>query len=71
MPMSFTPPSQVSIHASAWEATDACWWNPPRWPVSIHASAWEATGRVLVEPAALAGFNPRLRVGGDRPCLGL
>ena len=48
MPMSFTPPSQVSIHASAWEATDACWWNPPRWPVSIHASAWEATGLVSV-----------------------
>ncbi len=34
----------VSIHASAWEATESNFVFCYRAKVSIHASAWEATG---------------------------
>ncbi len=55
----------VSIHASAWEATYNRWRGEAISEVSIHASAWEAT-RYGPQPwPPLAGFNPRLRVGGD------
>ena len=57
--------SEVSIHASAWEATP----QPPSEllaePVSIHASAWEATRRRTLNEPVIKRFNPRLRVGGD------
>ena len=56
----------VSIHASAWEATP----QPPSEllaePVSIHASAWEATPNMAMLTLNWPGFNPRLRVGGDQ-----
>ena len=57
--------SSVSIHASAWEATQSASGAQYGRQVSIHASAWEATpgfDPVVFQPA---GFNPRLRVGGD------
>ena len=58
---------QVSIHASAREATLPAFELTFVQRVSIHASAREAT-IVMVSPAiAMTGFNPRLRTGGD-PC---
>ncbi len=103
--------AQVSIHASAREATRPCHRLDHLHGVSIHASAWEATASPLSCPASLkrfqstpphgrrpfshassrtrrvfqstpphgrrpdtartplryAGFNPRLRTGGDLP----
>ena len=64
---------QVSIHASAWEATIEAYASPTFGTllelVSIHASAWEATGRKVARGPRTLGccFNPRLRMGGDRP----
>ncbi len=37
--------------------------------VSIHAPAWGATASGTVTPIASASFNPRSRVGSDRPRL--
>ena len=61
----------VSIHASAWEATNIHRLPIGDYNVSIHASAWEATGRVGSTTDKPECFNPRLRVGGDLPGRGL
>ncbi len=57
----------VSIHASAWEATPCPACGASVRLVSIHASAWEATPWKCRQPRPWPCFNPRLRVGGDRP----
>ncbi len=59
------PPTKVSIHASAWEATGGSSATGYLINVSIHASAWEATAVGGVAPCASICFNPRLRMGGD------
>ena len=56
----------VSIHASAREATHRLNVEPGVIPVSIHASAREATRRGDPHDPDHAGFDPRLRAGGDR-----
>ena len=55
----------VSIHASAREATKLNFLVPSVLLVSIHASAREATITSDSNDEAEAGFNPRLREGGD------
>ena len=57
---------KVSIHASAWEATNCRRIMSSLRRVSIHASAWEATRNLCSYTDLATGFNPRLRVGGDR-----
>ena len=55
----------VSIHASAREATMDMGKEKLLLLVSIHASAREATGSKLASMPRTQGFNPRLRTGGD------
>ena len=57
----------VSIHAPAWGATDQ---NASAWAakfVSIHAPAWGATQGGPEQSGCGCSFNPRTRVGCDRP----
>ena len=56
---------QISIHASAKEATirQRICGIPGR--ISIHASAKEATSFPFFKVSAKIDFNPRLREGGD------
>ena len=37
---------EISIHASAWEATEILGLDLAPEPISIHASAWEATAKI-------------------------
>ena len=60
----------VSIHAPAWGATDMLFWWDAEQRVSIHAPAWGATKARPLFAIVIAGFNPRTRVGCDRPCGG-
>ncbi len=55
----------VSIHASAREATILKKRNNVIPNVSIHASAREATGFAAKAQIINRSFNPRLREGGD------
>ena len=57
---------QISIHASAREATDCeiCCLRSDT--ISIHASAREATPACGICQGSCAHFNPRLREGGDK-----
>ena len=65
---------QVSIHASAREATQKKSAITRKQDVSIHASAREATNMSSTILTISWSFNPRLRTGGDQnvhlpPCL--
>ena len=55
----------ISIHASAWDATERkikdYWKNV----ISIHASAWDATRSSMKRGVFVKYFNPRIRVGCD------
>ena len=57
----------VSIHASAREATPCSQCADDPYLVSIHASAREATVISERSDRETASFNPRLRTGGDLP----
>ena len=39
--------ANISIHASAWDATDTIDWAEMFCIISIHASAWDATNNIL------------------------
>ena len=56
---------EVSIHASAGEATPTWRCQASYQTVSIHASAGEATRWRRAASRVRRGFNPRLRGGGD------
>ena len=58
----------ISIHAPAWGATSC----PRRYggssgPISIHAPAWGATSYAFPPQSYVSYFNPRTRMGCDRP----
>ena len=57
---------KVSIHAPAWGATLRPLPRPVIGSVSIHAPAWGATDQDPSHLAAMAGFNPRARMGRDQ-----
>ena len=65
MPTGHVYSGNVSIHASAREATNRLNHYCFCLRVSIHASAREATVDVDGHYAAFRCFNPRLREGGD------
>ena len=56
----------ISIHASAREATGYSPTCSEVVEISIHASAREATQPQLLRHSRIRDFNPRLREGGDR-----
>ena len=56
----------ISIHASAWDATQAKDLYRFKTIISIHASAWDATFRKCTFLHPNRNFNPRIRVGCDR-----
>ena len=55
----------ISIHASAKEATNVATAKGSNTDISIHASAKEATSRPYKNVRSRQHFNPRLREGGD------
>ena len=57
--------ADISIHASAREATAFCSIMTDIPVISIHASAREATSAQLFFEVVPGHFNPRLREGGD------
>ncbi len=57
----------VSIHASAWDATQVIQMVACQFQVSIHASAWDATRLQVHAWKATGRFNPRVRMGRDLP----
>ena len=57
--------SNISIHASAKEATDDFEYFVGDAIISIHASAKEATRMRICSCRLCLYFNPRLREGGD------
>src|SRR3546814_681838 len=59
---------EVSIHASAQEATTWIRRDDEAIQVSIHASAQEATGTLRRPFQQDQRFDPRLRAGGDDRC---
>jgi len=60
----------VSTHASAREATSKTRSTHSTDPVSTHASAREATALGAALRRSVHRFYPRLREGGDPPCVG-
>ena len=63
----FASTSPVSIHAPAWGATQGVLQAARPLRVSIHAPAWGATARIQAGVGCPGSFNPRTRVGCDRP----
>ena len=55
----------ISIHASAWDATAEKPSESVSIYISIHASAWDATDWWWWDPVHYQNFNPRIRVGCD------
>ena len=68
MAMNTNAIQQISIHASAKEATSDEELYEVFGIISIHASAKEATGLSVDEQISGIDFNPRLREGGDHLC---
>ena len=58
---------QISIHAPAWGATEVRGSFLVSFLISIHAPAWGATAMVFLISGVLSDFNPRSRMGSDRP----
>ena len=63
------PCISISIHAPAWGATLFFFDTQTCFKISIHAPAWGATNIIYSVATVIADFNPRSRMGSDRPRL--